>query len=169
MPCPKPLPVTSDLSYKTKDQWEIARSSIVLIERLGAGQFGEVWRGKRRRFVRPFPSLSHPFLPRLVPHDRYRFVNNLMGDSAPLPIPPPASRLPFFASLLLPLGLVQFLCERRHYVLKRWPWKAHVPCKRPVVQAAAYREACTLCEMEAITSGLKIALCLLCEIVGRVT
>lgn len=46
MPCPKPLPVTSDLSYKTKDQWEIARSSIVLIERLGAGQFGEVWRGE---------------------------------------------------------------------------------------------------------------------------
>uniref|UniRef100_A0A0R3U6V2 non-specific protein-tyrosine kinase n=1 Tax=Mesocestoides corti TaxID=53468 RepID=A0A0R3U6V2_MESCO len=35
-PCPRPPP----------DDWEISRSSLVLQERLGAGQFGEVWRGQ---------------------------------------------------------------------------------------------------------------------------
>ncbi|CAH8606940.1 unnamed protein product [Heterobilharzia americana] len=43
--CLRPPPITSDLSVKTKDQWEIPKSSIVLIEKLGAGQFGEVWKG----------------------------------------------------------------------------------------------------------------------------
>lgn len=38
-------PQTSGLSYDTKDQWEIPRSSIQLRQRLGAGQFGEVWAG----------------------------------------------------------------------------------------------------------------------------
>eukprot|EP00045_Choanoeca_perplexa_P007890 m.72484 g.72484 ORF g.72484 m.72484 type:complete len:499 (+) comp14266_c0_seq1:132-1628(+) len=44
----KPLeqPVLNDLSHTTKDQWEIPRSSIQLQDRLGAGQFGEVWRGR---------------------------------------------------------------------------------------------------------------------------
>ncbi|CAL8103640.1 unnamed protein product [Calicophoron daubneyi] len=45
-PCPRPPPVPNDLSRLTRDQWEIPRSSLELIERLGAGQFGEVWRGK---------------------------------------------------------------------------------------------------------------------------
>lgn len=44
-PCSKPIPVISDLSYKTKDKWEIDRSSLILSEKLGAGQFGEVWKG----------------------------------------------------------------------------------------------------------------------------
>lgn len=34
-----------DLSHKTKDMWEIARESITLVRRLGAGQFGEVFEG----------------------------------------------------------------------------------------------------------------------------
>lgn len=38
-------PKTAGLSYNTKDQWEIARSSIKLQNKLGAGQFGEVWEG----------------------------------------------------------------------------------------------------------------------------
>ncbi|CAH8863879.1 unnamed protein product [Trichobilharzia szidati] len=45
-PCPRPPPVPTDLSRLTRDQWEISRSSLKLIELLGAGQFGEVWRGK---------------------------------------------------------------------------------------------------------------------------
>ena len=39
------VPVTFDLSYKTADQWEIDRSSVQLLKRLGSGQFGEVWEG----------------------------------------------------------------------------------------------------------------------------
>ncbi|CAH8540836.1 unnamed protein product [Schistosoma turkestanicum] len=44
--CPRPPPVPTDLSRLTRDQWEISRCSIKLIELLGAGQFGEVWKGK---------------------------------------------------------------------------------------------------------------------------
>ena len=46
--CPRPPPLTSDLSVQTKDHWEIPRTSITLLERLGAGQFGEVWKGKSK-------------------------------------------------------------------------------------------------------------------------
>lgn len=46
VPCPKSdKPVTGGLSYNTKDEWEIERTSLRLINRLGAGQFGEVWEG----------------------------------------------------------------------------------------------------------------------------
>ena len=34
-----------DLSRETKDKWEIERSTLTFETRLGAGQFGEVWRG----------------------------------------------------------------------------------------------------------------------------
>ena len=45
-PCPKTLaPVTAGLSHDTKDQWEIPRDSIKLTKKLGAGQFGDVWKG----------------------------------------------------------------------------------------------------------------------------
>ena len=45
-PCPKiDQPQTADLSYNTKDQWEIARETIKLRKKLGAGQFGDVWAG----------------------------------------------------------------------------------------------------------------------------
>jgi len=45
-PCPKPQPVMEDLSRETRDQWEIPRNSLEFTTRLGAGQFGEVWRGR---------------------------------------------------------------------------------------------------------------------------
>lgn len=38
-------PQTYGLSYNTADQWEIDRSSIQLLKKLGAGQFGEVFEG----------------------------------------------------------------------------------------------------------------------------
>ena len=44
-PCPKQQPVMEDLSRETKDKWEIARSTLTFERRLGAGQFGEVWKG----------------------------------------------------------------------------------------------------------------------------
>lgn len=45
-PCPKPEPVMEDLSRETKDKWEIDRNTLTFEKRLGAGQFGEVWKGK---------------------------------------------------------------------------------------------------------------------------
>ncbi|KAA0195257.1 Non-specific protein-tyrosine kinase [Fasciolopsis buskii] len=45
-PCPRPPPVPNDLSRLTRDQWEIPRSALTLVERLGSGQFGDVWKGK---------------------------------------------------------------------------------------------------------------------------
>ncbi|XP_033122754.1 tyrosine-protein kinase SRK2-like [Anneissia japonica] len=38
-------PQTVGLSYNTVDQWEIARTSLHLTNKLGSGQFGEVWEG----------------------------------------------------------------------------------------------------------------------------
>ncbi|KAJ7373835.1 hypothetical protein OS493_009157 [Desmophyllum pertusum] len=41
-PCPTlQVPTPKDLAYNTKDQWEIPRESIRLVQRLGQGQFGE--------------------------------------------------------------------------------------------------------------------------------
>lgn len=39
------IPNTFDLTYKTVDQWEIDRNSLVFVKKLGSGQFGEVWEG----------------------------------------------------------------------------------------------------------------------------
>ena len=36
----------SDLSYETKDKWEVPREQIELVKVLGQGQYGEVYRGK---------------------------------------------------------------------------------------------------------------------------
>ncbi|XP_047737613.1 tyrosine-protein kinase Src42A [Hyalella azteca] len=38
-------PVTAGLSHSTRDQWEIERSSLKFVRKLGHGQFGEVWEG----------------------------------------------------------------------------------------------------------------------------
>ena len=35
-----------DLSRETKDAWEITRESLEFNTKLGAGQFGEVWKGE---------------------------------------------------------------------------------------------------------------------------
>ncbi|XP_052755909.1 tyrosine-protein kinase abl-1 isoform X1 [Galleria mellonella] len=39
-------PVTEGLSHRTRDQWEIDRSSLKFVKKLGHGQFGEVWEGQ---------------------------------------------------------------------------------------------------------------------------
>ncbi|XP_051952245.1 tyrosine-protein kinase SRK2 [Xyrauchen texanus] len=45
-PCKKTIaPETNGLSYNTVDQWEIPRTSVKLLRKLGAGQFGEVFEG----------------------------------------------------------------------------------------------------------------------------
>ncbi|XP_051501475.1 tyrosine-protein kinase SRK2 [Myxocyprinus asiaticus] len=45
-PCKKTIaPETYGLSYNTVDQWEIPRTSVKLLKKLGAGQFGEVFEG----------------------------------------------------------------------------------------------------------------------------
>jgi len=36
-----------DLSHETRDNWEIPRNEIELATQLGAGNFGEVWKGMR--------------------------------------------------------------------------------------------------------------------------
>lgn len=38
-------PVTGGLSHNTRDQWEIDRTSLKFMRKLGHGQFGEVWEG----------------------------------------------------------------------------------------------------------------------------
>ena len=38
-------PETVGLSYNTKDHWEIAKTSLRLIRKIGHGQFGEVYEG----------------------------------------------------------------------------------------------------------------------------
>uniref|UniRef100_L7M6T6 Tyrosine-protein kinase n=1 Tax=Rhipicephalus pulchellus TaxID=72859 RepID=L7M6T6_RHIPC len=43
--CPKPKPVVWDLSPETRDEWEIPRTSVQLLRKLGSGNFGEVWYG----------------------------------------------------------------------------------------------------------------------------
>ena len=37
--------MTADLSHNTRDQWEIERTSLKFVRKLGHGQFGEVWEG----------------------------------------------------------------------------------------------------------------------------
>jgi len=44
--CPKPRPTMWDLSPQTRDKWEIDRSELEFIRKLGSGNFGEVWYGK---------------------------------------------------------------------------------------------------------------------------
>lgn len=50
-PCCKPQPQIWDLGPNLRDQWEIDRSEIQLIRKLGHGNFGEVWYGKWRNNI----------------------------------------------------------------------------------------------------------------------
>ena len=46
--CPRPAPSearSNALEYATRDQYEIPKSQIQLMRKLGAGNFGEVWKG----------------------------------------------------------------------------------------------------------------------------
>ena len=37
--------MTTGMSYNTRYQWEIDRTSLKFVRKLGHGQFGEVWEG----------------------------------------------------------------------------------------------------------------------------
>ncbi|XP_026480723.1 tyrosine-protein kinase Src64B-like [Ctenocephalides felis] len=50
-PCPKPQPQMWDLGPELRDKWEIPRSEIKLIRKLGHGNFGEVYYGKWRNNI----------------------------------------------------------------------------------------------------------------------
>ncbi|XP_053381135.1 uncharacterized protein LOC123559688 isoform X2 [Mercenaria mercenaria] len=46
-PCPRAALVMSDLCREEKDAWEMPTESLQLMNRLGAGQFDEVWKGSQ--------------------------------------------------------------------------------------------------------------------------
>lgn len=50
-PCPKPQPQMWDLGPELRDKWEIDRSEIQLLRKLGRGNFGEVYYGKWRNNI----------------------------------------------------------------------------------------------------------------------
>lgn len=50
-PCPRQIPQMWDLGPELRDKWEINRSEIQLIRKLGRGNFGEVFYGKWRNNI----------------------------------------------------------------------------------------------------------------------
>uniref|UniRef100_A0A183BUU1 Tyrosine-protein kinase n=1 Tax=Globodera pallida TaxID=36090 RepID=A0A183BUU1_GLOPA len=54
-PAPKVAPVRPDLSYDTAKNWEIPREELDLIDKLGEGNFGEVWLGRWRGIIESSP------------------------------------------------------------------------------------------------------------------
>lgn len=46
IPAPRMLPIRSDLSYETQNNWEIPKSVLEFIRILDNGHFGEVWYGR---------------------------------------------------------------------------------------------------------------------------
>ena len=71
VPCPKEMPNTGGLG---KDAWEIPRESLTLDQRLGAGQFGEVWKGERMVYVNYFERFLLPQMAFI--YIRTRLVDN---------------------------------------------------------------------------------------------
>lgn len=51
-PYPKPIPQLWDLAPKLAEHWEIPKSEIELIKRVGEGQYGEVWYGKWKNRIK---------------------------------------------------------------------------------------------------------------------
>ena len=60
-PCPKPRPQIWDLSPDLRDQWEIDRSEVQLLRKLGHGNFGEVWYGKSANIRKLLSTDSAPY------------------------------------------------------------------------------------------------------------
>ena len=50
-PAPRIAPTRPDLSHETQQNWEIPRHQLQLKQKLGDGNFGEVWYGKWRGIV----------------------------------------------------------------------------------------------------------------------
>lgn len=50
-PCPRQLPQMWDLGPELRDKWEINRTEIQLLRKLGRGNFGEVFYGKWRNNI----------------------------------------------------------------------------------------------------------------------
>lgn len=46
VPCPRRTPNRPDLSHQTQKNWEIPRAQLKFFEKIGQGNFGEVWYGK---------------------------------------------------------------------------------------------------------------------------
>ncbi|XP_064481076.1 tyrosine-protein kinase SRK2-like isoform X1 [Ornithodoros turicata] len=64
-PCPKTEPALPDLSKETRDEWEISRSSVELVRKLGSGNFGDVhyglWKGTTEVAIKTLkPGTMHP-------------------------------------------------------------------------------------------------------------
>jgi len=45
MACSRATPVLYDMSYSTRDRWEIDRRTVIMQALLGEGAFGQVWQG----------------------------------------------------------------------------------------------------------------------------
>lgn len=66
-----------DLSRETKDAWEIGRDTLEFSRKLGAGQFGEVWRGLLELlYVRTVNGVRHICLWRNLLLQRRRLARN---------------------------------------------------------------------------------------------
>ena len=49
--CKRSEPVLADLTKHTKGKWEIVRSEITLLHKLGSGMFGDVYKGITSKYM----------------------------------------------------------------------------------------------------------------------